>query len=125
MYIIDASAVLAYLFKEPGADIIERYIKDGLAITTVNLTEVILKLKTLPISQAETISSLSNLGMETIDYNQSLMRATAQLDWPRRPYLALADKICLGAGNYFKYPVITADKLWTKHDLPIKIHLIR
>lgn len=63
--------------------------------------------------------------MKIVDYTQENMQEVTSINWPTRPYLALADKICLGMAVALNRPVITADKILPKLGLPVEIHVIR
>ncbi len=63
--VLDASAVLALLFSEPGADVVRPRMRGGL-ISTVNLAEVLAKLVDKGVPAEDAARAVDMLGMEPV-----------------------------------------------------------
>ena len=122
---LDASAVLAYLNSEPGADVVAARVPDGI-ISTVNLAEVV----TYAIRTGETLEStrakIGGLGLATVDYTVELAVQTGALIAATKQFgLSLGDRACLATAAREGVPVLTAERSWSNLSLGIAIQLIR
>jgi PIN domain nuclease of toxin-antitoxin system len=123
--VADASAVIALLKDEAfGAFEPERLV--GAAISAVNFCEVLTKLGSSGLTEAETDAAVAALDLRVIAFDEDQARATARL-WPatRRFGLSLGDRACLALGRGLGRPVVTADRTWAKLDIGIDVVLIR
>ena len=126
MTVLDASALLALIHEEPGADVVAEAIT-GSVIGTPNLTEVIGKLVDAQID-ASTIRQLAIAAGVTI---APLTADDAELAGalraiPGGQQLSLGDRCCLALAIRSTPPiVVTADRAWANLDLPIEVRLIR
>jgi ribonuclease VapC len=59
----DASALLAYLHDEPGADVVADAVADGAAISTVNLGEVLSRVADRGGDPARVLQQMSDRGL--------------------------------------------------------------
>lgn len=112
--ILDASAVLALLNREPGHAIVEKYLPDSL-ISTVNLSEVLSVIVDTGVPQyvAETI--LSGLIKETVAFDEEQALTAASLRKQTKAHgLSLGDRACLALAKIRKLPVLASDKAWQK-----------
>lgn len=110
--VLDASAILALIFDEPGADRVAACLPDAL-VSTVNIAEVATRLlaQKVPTDTAATIIETLQFSLRPFDYTQAL--ATAQLrSVTRCAGLSLGDRACLALGRTHQAEVITADRVW-------------
>jgi PIN domain nuclease of toxin-antitoxin system len=110
--VLDSSAVLALLFNEPGADAVKSALP-GALLSTVNLVEVITKLreKGLPADAARAATEI--LGAEIIDFDTEQACLTGDLrSSTRSAGLSLGDRACLALARLRNLPAITADTAW-------------
>ncbi len=70
--VLDASAVLALLNGEPGADLVAETIESGAAMCAANLSEVIAKLAENGLTENEINDVLTPLAVEIIPFNEEL-----------------------------------------------------
>lgn len=123
--ILDASALLAYLQKENGYLEVERVLSSAF-ISTVNWSEVAQKLQIKQIDFNLIRQNLEILGLQFISFNIEHANKASELFQVTSPLgLSLGDRACLATGIIEKMPVITADQIWQKASLPLKIILIR
>jgi ribonuclease VapC len=125
-FVLDTSAVLALLNHEKGWELVEQAITVGAAISTVNVAEVVSKLSDTAMPETAIGQVLDLLGLELVDFNQSLAYQTGLL----RPYtkqlgLSLGDRACLALAGFRHLPALTADRAWRQLELDITIQLIR
>lgn len=122
---MDASALLALLNEEPGAEAVAQTIP-GAAISAVNLAEVVAKLAEIGVPERDIRAALGPLGLETVPLDEPMAYRTGLLrPQTRRLGLSLADQACLALGLARACPVLTADRAWRSLDLGLPIRVIR
>lgn len=96
---LDASAVLAFINQESGAEAVEEYLNDA-AISSVNLSEVVAKLIEKGSSELSVRALIEELKLEVIAVDEKqaiaagiLRRSTKSLG------LSLGDRLCIVWGN--------------------------
>lgn len=126
MSVLDASALLALIHEEPGADLVAEAMT-GSVIGTPNLAEVIGKLVDAEIDA----SGIRQLVLAAGVAIEPLTADDAELAGALRAIrggqqLSLGDRCCLAlAVRTMPSIVITADRVWASLDLPIEVRLIR
>ncbi len=109
--VLDASAVLAFVQGEPGADVVEQRLEAGASCSTANWSEVAQK-----ISAAGRDWDLARALL--VSYGLLLEPVTvADAEWAARRWrrgegLSLADRLCLALAHRLAVDVWTADGLW-------------
>jgi len=123
--VLDASAILALLAGEPGADVVGACIPDAV-VSTVNVAEVGAKLSDRGMADSDARNAVGTLGLEVAMFDEEAAYATAALRGPTRPLgLSLGDRACLALGVARNLPVLTADRNWTGLRVGVEIRLIR
>ena len=124
--VLDASAMLAYIQEERGAENLTKEILDRAVASTVNLAEAQSKLVKKghdPEEAWEEILSLVNAEEPfTSDHAKvagDLIAITEKLG------LSLGDRSCLALAIALKAPVYTTEQLWKNLKVGIPIHVIR
>jgi ribonuclease VapC len=123
--VVDASAVLALLGGESGAERVSMALPTAV-ISAANHAEVISKLieKGLPMPLA--ISSAADLALEIAALDAAAaIRVGAMHAVTRGRGISLGDRACLALGEQLGLPVLTADRAWAELDLGIEVVLIR
>ncbi len=125
MIALDASALLAFLFREPGheavADVLERA-----CISTVNLGEVLGRFARDGHDPVQVLSRLRASPLEIVPFlAEHAAFSAAILPRTRHLGLALGDRACLALALARGIPAWTADRAWTALDLGISVHCIR
>jgi PIN domain nuclease of toxin-antitoxin system len=124
--VLDASAVLAVLNKEPGADkLTPELLSDGLC-STVNLAEVYGKLVSAGGDPEEAWEDALTPVREAVPFTAEHAKIAGGLIAHTKTLgLSLGDRACLALGLLLNAPVYTADKSWRKLKLGIRVHVIR
>jgi len=123
--VIDASALLALLNAEPGADIVTEALPGGV-ISAVNLSEVIAKLCDAVMPEKAIRQSLQPLGLEVVpfdeeqSYQAGLLRTSTQ-----DMGISLGDRACLSLAKMRDAIALTADKAWSGLSTGATIKVIR
>ncbi len=129
-YVLDASAVMAYLRGEPGADRVESILSKSssvISMHSVNLLEVYYKLASYGGESAatEALDDLASLGIKTHEKVDKQLWLRSGYFKIRYPFLSLADSICLALGALTKSTIVTSDRPFCDVDDGMKIDLIR
>jgi PIN domain nuclease of toxin-antitoxin system len=124
-YVLDASAVLSLLHREPGHALVASLLSQS-AICSVNLCEVASKLadRGLPIASVQ--SDLLALGFEVISFDESLAFRAAELRLPTRGLgLSLGDRACLATAEARQAVAVTTDRSWGRLKIGARIQVVR
>jgi PIN domain nuclease of toxin-antitoxin system len=123
--VLDASALLALLLGEPGADVV-RSRRAGAVLSAVNYAEVLARTVALCGSLEEAKRRVDRQEVEVIPLDQTQAAVAASLAPAGKPLgLALADRCCLALALTRRQPVLTADRDWRSLKADIDIVLIR
>ena len=123
--VIDASALLAFLHREPGAGAVEQAL-DRAVISSVNWSEVARK----SVEQGQPVgllrTDLVDLGMHIEPFTTEDAELAADIYLATRPFgLSLGDRACLALAQRLGAPALTADRRWKDIQLSIQMTLIR
>ncbi len=124
--VLDASALLAVLNREPGADKLTPQMLSSAASSTVNLAEVQSKLVSKGLNPDEAWEATLSPIREAVAFTAEHARTAGSLVVQTRTLgLSLGDRACLALGLALKAPVYTADKSWRSLKVGVRIHIIR
>jgi ribonuclease VapC len=116
--VLDASALLAHLRDEPGADVVAEAIASGAVISTVNLAEVFSRAADRGADPAKLAAELTQSGLLDGAITVEPFTAADAIDAGRlRPLtrdagLSLGDRACLALARRLDTPALTADTDW-------------
>ena len=125
--VLDASALLAFLQREPGAGSVRAVLGSAL-MSTVNWTEVVQKAADSERDAAELRAALESLGLALEPFSAAqaeiaalLRRTTTALG------LSLGDRACLALAIERGERILTADRIWERlrPEVGIGIEVIR
>ena len=123
---LDASAILAYLFNERGAERLTPEILATALVSTVNLAEVQTKLVKLGRSTEDAWIDAHSLGTLAVPYTSEHARIAGDLITQTEKYgLSLGDRSCLALAIALNAPVYTTEQIWRDLKVGIPIHVIR
>lgn len=110
--VIDASAVLALLFGERGAEVVRAHLRTGV-IGAANLAEVLAKLSDHGMPAEQAARAVAILGLEVAPMTEAQARRSAALrSATRAAGLSLGDRACLALAAELGVPALTADRGW-------------
>jgi ribonuclease VapC len=122
---VDASAVLAFVNRETGWQRAEAGMSSGI-VSSVNLAEVVTKLILMGGTASEIHEAWSALNLRVQPFDDTRAFAAGLLVARTRRFgLSLADRACLALAIELRIPAVTADRAWSKLDLPVEIRVIR
>lgn len=125
--VLDASALLALLFKEAGAARFVAAAGPRPAMSAVNWSEVHQKATTHGVDGQQLLSRALDAGLEIIDLTVDRAERVSSL-WPStRPLgLSLADRACLALAMELRRPAVTADQSWSQLNIDgLVVHALR
>ena len=108
--VIDASVVLAWLQDEPGSDVAERHMVEGI-IGAANWSEVLQKARQHGAQPGLVGRLLTSFGLDVVDVTAEDAERAAGL-WVAGSTFSLADRLCLGLGLRLDLGVVTTDRAW-------------
>ncbi|HYY68893.1 MAG TPA: type II toxin-antitoxin system VapC family toxin [Terriglobales bacterium] len=124
--VLDASALLAVLNREPGAEKLTPELLSGAVSSTVNLAEVHSKLVARGLSPEEAWEAAVSPIREAIAFTAEHAKSAGSLITQTRALgLSLGDRACLAVGLALRAPVYTADKSWRSLRVGVRIQIIR
>jgi len=110
--VLDASALLALLFRETGGEAVIEH-RPGSLLSTVNLSEVLSKMLESGMTPEEAGQVLAEFPCEIVAFDRDHVSLAASLRLPTRPQgLSLGDRACLALGMKTGFSVVTADRRW-------------
>lgn len=123
--VLDASAVLAVLFREPGAEFVIRRAQ-GAAMSAINYAEVIARVVQEGFDPVAADREIVRLRFDIVPFDRSLAHRSGVLRAETRALgLSLGDRACLALAERLGGTVLTGDRHWARLDLGIPIELIR
>lgn len=124
--VFDASAILALLRNENGAEIVSSHIGDGL-ISAVNLQEVVKELVRRGISLNASLEMLDALHLDVRAHDrQGAIAAAALYSETHKHGCGLGDRTCMALAIAEKLPALTADKVWERVEAAgLQVKLVR
>ena len=125
--VLDASATLAVILEEPGADIVVEALRTGAAMSSVNVAEVAARLHQEAWTESEVALVFETLGIEVLPFDTEAALLSGRLRTVTKELgLGLGDRACLATGRLVRCPVLTADRSWQGLDIAgIDVRCIR
>ncbi|KMO39363.1 type II toxin-antitoxin system VapC family toxin [Methylobacterium aquaticum] len=126
--VLDASAVLAVIFGETGADRVAEHLP-GARISAVNAAEVMTKLVDLGMPEDTVDTIFEGLQLTVVPFEITHARESARLKaLTRATGLSLGDRVCLAVAGQLAAPAFTTDRAWSRLDstsVGVAVELLR
>jgi len=123
--VLDASAVIALLRREAGADVVASALP-GAMISAVNLSEVAVWLSDAGVKDDTVRQTLDGLRLDHCTFDsETAFRSAGLRKSTRNKGLSLGDRACLTLALELDLPVLTADRIWAELDIGVDVLLIR
>lgn len=109
--VLDASALLAFLQGEPGADVVETAMEHSPVCSAANWSEIAQKIHAADRDWDLVKALLMSYGLRV----EPVTPADAELAarrWRRGEGRSLADRLCLALGERLDAQILTADTHW-------------
>lgn len=129
--VLDASALLAYLRDESGAEVVADVLAGGTIISTVNLAELFSSAADRGLDPQQLADELTRRGLLNGAIAVEPFTAADAIEVGRlRPLtrdtgLSLGDRACLALARRLGVRVFTADTSWANVTLDVEVHQIR
>lgn len=125
MYVLDASALLALLHAEPGAEAVGELVGSS-AISAVNWCEVFGTLRAVGVDGDALAEGVAETGIEIVAFDADHARLAGELYLSTKDAgLSLADRACFALAAQLGVPAVTADTAWVSLDVGIEVRCIR
>ncbi|MGH6956723.1 MAG: type II toxin-antitoxin system VapC family toxin [Caulobacteraceae bacterium] len=123
--VLDASAVLAALFGEPGGEIAATAAPTAV-ISAANFAEVIAKLIARGLPEDDAVEAARGTSMEVVAADEGQAELAARLHARTRALgVSMGDAFCLALSMTRALPAVTADRRWRELDIGVEVRLIR
>ena len=123
--VLDASALLAVILEEPGADAVLPVLRNS-EMSAVNLSEVYAKLLERGVALEAAEAQVARFELRVRQFGEAnALRAAALRPLTKEYGLSFGDRACLAQGELSDLPVMTGDRDWAKLDIGVEIILIR
>jgi ribonuclease VapC len=123
--VLDASAVLALLWRERGWDRVADVVGDSL-ISVVNLSEVVSKMLDRGFTEVVAREVADQIESAIVPFDADQAMTTGLLRTATRARgLSLGDRACIALAQARGARIITADRAWADLDAGVVIEVIR
>jgi ribonuclease VapC len=124
--VLDASAILAVINREPGAEKLTPDLLARAVASTVNLAEVQTKLVSRGWTPDQGWEDATSPVREVVPFDEGQARIAGDLVIQTRHLgLSLGDRAFLALALALKVPGYTAEREWKKLKVGVRIHVIR
>lgn len=122
-YVLDASAVLALIKREPGYDLVAQMFVEGTCVVSaVNWAEVLIKLSESGQTDSAVQAAAHSLGATVVPFDACQAEICGLLRTAtRRSGLSLGDRACLALARVQSAVAVTADRVWLPLAEPLGI----
>jgi len=123
--VLDASALLALLQNEPGAQRVKDIARESV-ISAVSVCETVGKLTSAGMSLDDARTSIELINLVVVPFDTELAyKAGSLIIETKKLGLSLGDRACLALGMTLNKTVVTAEQLWSKLKLDVTVEIIR
>ena len=123
-WVLDASALLACIHDEPGAEVVTGALVAGAVMSSVNLSEVVARLSDGGLSTEAIREALHSFEFEIVPFEEDAAFAAGLLrPSTRSAGLSLGDRACVGLALRSGLPVLTTDRVWSNIAGPLNVDI--
>ena len=124
--VLDASALLALIQDEPGANVIKPLLKNAV-MSTINVVECLTVLQRFEMLPSEGYCLIQEIIQKIVSFEPYHIQKCAELQSVTKSKgLSLGDRACITLGLHLNLPIYTADKIWSELTVEgADIHIIR
>ncbi len=124
-YVLDASAVLAAFFDEPGAEMVAERM-NGALISAVNYSEVVAKLVDRGTPREQILEIMAQLDVDVVPVDRAQATTAGLLRAETRSAgLSLGDRACLALAQARDAVALTTDRAWSELELEVTVEVVR
>ena len=125
--VLDASAALALVLREPGAEQVIEALRSSASMSAVNVAEVAARLHQEGWDQAEVTLIFDELDIQILPFDADTALLSGCYRVPTRHLgLGLGDRACLATACVTDSPALTADQAWADLDIDgVEVRCIR
>ncbi|WP_197976505.1 PIN domain-containing protein [Sphingomonas sp. CFBP 13720] len=124
-YMIDASALLALMLGEPGAERVQAALPHA-AVSAVNLSEVVAKLQERGVPDDVVTDSIAELDLPIVAFDHDQAMRAGRLRMATRTIgLSLGDRACLAAAGATGRIALTTDRAWATVETGVVVQVAR
>lgn len=124
--LLDASAILAFLRREPDYERVTQYLGSASCyVSCANLAEVISKLQEHKLDDTMIATIIGGLPIEVLHFSAKQGQIAGFLRNRTKPYgLSLGDRACLATAQDLDLPVLTSDRVWLNLSVELGLNII-
>ncbi len=122
--VIDASAMLAFLHREPGHEVVREWLHNS-AMSAINFAEVLQKLVEKPQEQRLLNAVVSNLRIDVLEFNRKHAEQVAAIYPNAHRGISIADRACMAVAIQERLPIVTDDHEWEKLNFGLELIFFR
>ena len=119
--VLDASALLAFLQGEPGADVVETALENAAVCGAANWSEIAQRIHAADRDRGLVKALLMSDDLQ-VEPVPSAAAELAARRWRRGEGRSLADRLCLALGERLDADILTADTHWGTANRIRQIH---
>ncbi len=125
MIALDASALLAFLFREAGHEAVAAELGDS-CLSTVNLSEVVARFVRDGHAPGLVVERITASPVVIVPFSSTeALLAASFVPHTRHLGLSVGARACLALGAARQIPVLTADRTWRHVDCGVTVRLNR
>jgi len=123
--VLDASAILAMVHREPGAEVVAQELPRAI-VSAVNIAEVASRMSDDDVPDSDIQTTMHSMGVDIVTFDNAMALESGILRrLTRHVGLSLGDRACLALALARSLPVLTADRVWADLRIGIEVRLIR
>ncbi len=123
--VLDASALLALMNREPGEELVVESLPEA-AVSTLNFSEVVAKLAEAGMPEEAIRVALQGLSLQVVPFDLEQAYGAGLLRPSTKDMgLSLGDRGCLSLALRLGLPVLTADRTWQRLSVGAEVRVIR